>query len=69
MRSLSVKGMTQVLNLILFYCKYTKMYSLEVSLKDESFSNVFLLYESFITFLIFFFSECFILAKGLVFRL
>jgi hypothetical protein len=35
-------------------------------LKDESFSIVFLLYESFITFLIFFFSECFIEAKGLV---
>jgi hypothetical protein len=32
---------------------------LEVSLKDQSFINVFLLYESFITFLIFFFSECF----------
>jgi hypothetical protein len=39
---------------------------LEVSLKDEIFSNVFILYESFITFLILFFSECFIEAKGLV---
>jgi hypothetical protein len=27
-------------------------------MKDESFYNVFLIYESFITFLIFFFSEC-----------
>jgi hypothetical protein len=32
----------------------------------ESFSHIFLLYESFITFLMFFFGECFIEAKGLV---
>jgi hypothetical protein len=51
---------------ILYFCWLQTDPINPLLLKDESFSNVFLLYESFITFFIFFFSECFIEAKGLV---
>jgi hypothetical protein len=48
-----------ILGLKKIACNISAKSELERFPKDESFSKVFLLYESFITFLIFFLSECF----------